>query len=149
MAVKHLGGVSIIDSDIRIKVDLSRFEKQLAQAQYYLDSRVMADMEPYMPKRDGVFINATRGMSGAMAGTGQVVAGAPPFGRFLYYGKVMVDEKTRSPWARKDAKKIVTDKNLVFDTSKNPDATARWFEAAKKAHGDSWIKETKKRAGGG
>lgn len=89
-----------------------------------------------------------------MAGTGQVCAGAPPYGRFLYEGKGMVDELTGSPWARKGAKKVLVSEfggqtrakeNLTFS---NKNATPNWFETSKKRHEKSWISGVKKRAGG-
>ena len=137
------------DTTIELDVDLSRFEKQYGKAQYALDSMVMTSMQPYMPHRTGTFINVTKAMSAAIAGSGTVVAAAPPMGRFLYEGKVMVDPETGSPWARPGAKKIVTDKSLNYDTSHNPNVTDHWFETAKKNHGKSWIKAVKKEAGGG
>lgn len=135
--------------DIEFKVDLSRFEKQFRDAQYTLDSMVMTSMEPYMPHRTGTFINVTKAMSAAIAGSGTVIAAAPPFGRFLYEGKVMVDPETNSPWARPGAKKIVTERNLDYDKSHHPKVTDHWFDVAKKNHGDSWVKAVKKIAGGG
>ena len=135
--------------DIELDVDLSRFEKQYGKAQYMLDNMVMTSMEPYMPHRTGVFRNVTKAMSAAIAGSGTVYAAAPPFGRFLYEGKVMVDPETNSPWARPGAKKIVTDKDLDYDKSHNPKVTSHWFDTAKKNHGASWIEAVKKIAGGG
>lgn len=137
------------DTTIELDVDLSRFEKQYGKAQYALDSMVMTSMQPYMPHRTGTFINVTKAMSAAIAGSGTVVAAAPPMGRFLYEGKVMIDPETGSPWARPGAKKIVIDKSLNYDTSHNPNVTDHWFETAKKNHGKSWIKAVKKEAGGG
>ncbi len=137
------------DSTIELNVDLSRFEKKYGKAQYVLDNAVMASMEPYMPKRTGVFVNVTKAMSAAIAGSGTVIAAAPPFGRFLYEGKVMVDPVTNSPWARPGAKKIVTDKDLEYDKSKHPKATDHWFDTAKANHLESWVKAVKKEAGGG
>lgn len=137
------------DSTIELDVDLSRFEKQYEKAQYTLDSMVMTSMEPYMPKRTGVFVNVTKAMSAAIAGSGTVIAAAPPFGRFLYEGKVMVDPVTNSPWARPGAKKIVTDKDLEYDKNQNPKATDHWFNTAKSNHGESWMRAVKKEAGGG
>ena len=134
------------NATIELDVDLSRFEKQYEKAQYTLDSMVMTSMEPYMPLRTGVFRNVTKAMSAAIAGSGTVYAAAPPFGRFLYEGKVMVDEQTGSPWARKGARKIVTDKDLTY---LNPKATPHWFETAKENHGESWVKAVKNIAGGG
>ena len=134
------------DSDIELDVDLSRFEKQYGKAQYALDSMIMTSMQPYMPHRTGTFINVTKAMSAAIAGSGIVIAAAPPMGRFLYEGKVMVDEKTGSPWARPGAKKVVTDRDLKYS---NPKATPHWFDTAKENHGDSWVRAVKKIAGGG
>ena len=134
------------DSDIELDVDLSRFEKQYGKAQYALDSMIMTSMQPYMPHRTGTFINVTKAMSAAIARSGTVIAAAPPMGRFLYEGKVMVDEKTGSPWARPGAKKVVTDWDLDYS---NPKATPHWYDTAKKNHGKSWVNTVKKIAGGG
>lgn len=146
MGTKHFKGFSIVEGDVKVKVNLDRFERQYQDAQFTLDTMVMRSMEPFMPKQTGTFINLTRSMSDALAGTGVVVAGAPPIGRFLYEGNVMVDPETGSPWARKGAKKVVTDKKLTFG---NPKTTDHWFDAAKKADGEEWIKSVKKIAGGG
>lgn len=135
-------------NDGKMTLDLSRFEKQFQKAQFELDSVVMTDMKPYMPMQTGTFINVTSAMSASLAGSGIVVAAAPPMGRFLYEGKVMVDEQTGSPWARKGAKKIVTNKNLQYNKNAHPKATDYWFDAAKKEHGEGWIAKVKKIAGG-
>lgn len=142
----HFPGFSLVEGDITVDVSLNRFEKQFQDAQYYLDGEVMNDMVPYMPHRDGIFVNLTRMRSAALQGTGKVIAGAPPQGRFLYEGKVMVDPVTGSPWARKGAKKVVTERPLTYS---NPKATPHWFYTAKEKHGKSWVKGVKKIAGGG
>lgn len=142
----HFPSWSLVEGDIKVDVSLNRFEKQFQEAQYYLDGQVMNDMVPYMPHRDGTFLNLTRMRSAALQGTGKVVAGAPPQGRFLYEGKVMVDPVTGSPWARKGAKKVVTERPLTYS---NPKATPHWFDTAKDAHGKAWVKGVKRIAGGG
>ena len=142
----HFPGFSIVSGYIKADVSLNRFEKQFQKAQFWLDGQVMNDMVPYMPHRDGTFVNLTRMRSAALQGTGKVVAGAPPQGRFLYEGKVMVDPVTGSPWARKGAKKVVTERPLTYS---NPKATPHWFDTAKDAHGKSWVKGVKRIAGGG
>lgn len=134
---------------IRMHIDNKRFVKQYEKAQYALDNAVMTSMIPFMPMGDGIFINVTRGMSDALAGTGEVVAAAPPFGRFLYNGKVMVDPETKSPWARPGAKKVVTDKDIDFLKERNPDAQAFWFDAAKAKDLKKWLEKAKSTAGGG
>ena len=135
--------------DINLNLNLSRFDRQYQKAQFALDSMVMTSMVPYMPMISANFINVTKAMSASVAGSGLVYAAAPPMGRFLYEGKVMVDPLTGSPWARPGAKKIVTNKSLNYSTSAHPRATDHWFDVAKKNHGASWIRAVKKIAGGG
>ncbi len=144
----HFPSSSIVKGDIKVNVSLNRFEKQFQEAQYWLDGQVFTDMEKYMPFRDGNMRNVSAIMSRSMQGSGQVIAGAPPYGRFLYEGKVMVDPVTGSPWARAGAKKVVTDRDLVFDKTAHPRATDHWFDAAKEQYVKSWAKGVKKRAGG-
>lgn len=132
--------------NLEMRINLSRFEKQYEDAQFVFDSTVMKDMKPYMPHQTGTFINITSAQSASLAGSGTVVAAAAPMGRFLYEGKVMVDPLTGSPWARAGAKKVVTDRDLKYS---NPKATPHWFDTAKKNHGESWVREVKKIAGGG
>lgn len=141
-----------------LDIDLERFDGQYSAVQTWLDQRVLRDMEPYMPKQTGTFINVTQAMSRAIAGSGKVIAAAPPYGRFLYEGKVMVDERTGSPYARKGAKKVLVSQfsgktnakeNIDFSRSTNTKATAKWFEKAKENYGDMWIRNVKKKAGGG
>lgn len=146
------------DIDIDLDVDLSRFDKQYGKAQYLLDSAVMTSMEPFMPMVTHTFINVTRGLSAAIAGSGHVYAAAPPMGRFLYEGKVMVDELTGSPYARPGAKKVLVSQysgktaakeNIEYSKSAHPKVTDHWFETAKKEDGKTWIRNAKKTAGGG
>jgi hypothetical protein len=144
----HFPSFSIVKGDIKVNVSLNRFEKQFQEAQNWLDGRVFTGMEKYMPFRDGNMRNVSAIMSRSMQGSGQVIAGAPPYGRFLYEGKVMVDPVTGSPWARAGAKKVVTDRDLVFDKTAHPRATDHWFDAAKEQYVKSWAKGVKKRAGG-
>ena len=143
--IHHFKDFSIVDGDIRINVDMSRFSDQFNEAQRKLDSMVMTSMVPYMPFLTGALINETKAVSASMVGTGEVCAGVSPQGRFLYEGKVMVGEKSRSAWAKKAEKKVVVGKNLTYSNGRR----SHWYEAAEKAHGDSWIRRTKKIAGGG
>lgn len=141
-----------------MEIDLGRFDGQYSEAQFLLDSMVMTDMLPYMPMQTGQFIDVTKIMSESIAGSGKVVAAAPPFGRFLYNGLVMVDVVTGSPWARPKAEKVLVseygglsmaDQKLEFSKAANPQAQEKWFEAAKAEHGEKWIKHAKQNAGGG
>lgn len=132
-----------------MNIDLRRFEGQYSRAQYELDSMVMTSMVPYMPMQTGTFIQVTQGISQAIAGSGYVVAAAPPMGSFLYEGNVMIGERTRSAFAAKGEKKVTTDKKLQYSQHAHPDVTDHWFDAAKRDHGKAWIRKTKGTAGGG
>ena len=66
------------DKNVKMEVNLSRYEKQYEKAQFALDSMVMTSMEPYMPMNTGMFRNVTKAMSASLAGSGKVVAAAPP-----------------------------------------------------------------------
>lgn len=151
--------INITGTRVKIKVDMSRFEKQFQKAQYYLDSQVMNDMKPYMPFQTGTFVNNTVARSAALAGSGVVVAGVAPHGRYLYEGKVMVDSVTgKGPRKipigpgeyilryKKGAKLVPTNRPLTYS---NPQATPYWFDTAKERHGKQWVEETKRIAGGG
>ena len=152
--MEHFKGFSLVDGDIKINVNLKRFENQISDAQFYLDSQIMNDMVPYMPMQTGTFINNTRARSAVYAGTGKVIAAASPYGRYLYMGKVMVNSKSgkgprlipgvglRYPAG---ATLVATERDLTYS---NPNATARWFNTAKQVHGTQWVDEVKKRAGG-
>lgn len=150
--------ISVEKGDVTVKVTFSRFEKQLQMAQWVLDTDVMLSMEPFMPGT-GKFKQLTKEDSAALAGTGIVIAAHPPYGRFLYYGKKMVDSVTgKGPmkiptgpkefvWRyRKGAKLVATDQPLKYS---NPRAVPKWFDAAKKADMDKWLADVKETAGGG
>lgn len=147
--ITHFPSFSVVDGRVSVKVDLSRFGDQIQKAQFWLDGQVMNDMVPFMPFRDGILVDTTRVRSASMQGTGKVCAGAPPYGRFLYEGKVMVDPETGSAWARPGARKVVTETPLNFDKTAHPSATDHWFDAAKSAHVKEWVRGVKKIAGNG
>lgn len=132
-----------------MEIDLGRIEKQYEKAQYHLDSMVMTDMVPFMPMRSGLFVNVTRAMSASIAGSGKVIAAAPPFGRFLYEGDVMVGIRSGSPFAELGEKKKTTGNPIQYTKTAHPDAQDHWFDPAKKKNIKKWVAITKKTAGGG
>lgn len=154
----HFKGISVVDGDIRIKLKFSRFDKQFQRAQYQLDGNVMNSMVPFMPMISGDFVDVTRAISASVQGSGRVYAAYGPAGRFLYQGKVMVSPVTGSTWAKKGEKKVLVSQysgktkareDIQYTKTAHPKAQAKWFDAAKKADGKTWIKQAKKTAGGG
>ena len=69
-----------------------------------------------------------------------------PYARYQYGGYVMVDPETGSPFAKEGATKVLTNRRLTYS---QPMATDHWFDEAKARHGQYWIAEVKRRAGGG
>lgn len=148
MGVKRIikfDDIKVSTDNMKAEVSMKELANRFNKAQYKLDSAIMTSMEPFMPRRDGTFINTTKAKSAALAGTGKVVAAVPPYGRFLYEGKVMVGEKSRSPWAKKGEKKVVTGRALTYSGG----GQAHWFDAAKAADCDEWVKLVKQTVGGG
>ena len=156
--ITHFKGFSVVDGDIKIKLNLTRFDKQFQRAQYQLDGNVMNSMVPFMPMVTSDFVDVTRAASAAVQGSGKVYAAYGPAGRFLYQGKTMVSTVTGSTWATKGTKKVLVSQysgktkakeDLQYTKTAHPKAQAKWFNAAKKADGKTWIKQAKKTAGGG
>ena len=134
-----------LDITLKVDIDAERLGNKKKKAQYWLDSQIMTDMIPLMPMDTGSFINTTVAQSAALAGTGEVIAGTGPHGRFLYEGLVMVDPETGSPFARAGVKKVVTDRPLTFS---RPGAVAHWFDEAKAQHLTDWVNGVAKFYGG-
>ena len=88
--IHHFKGFSVVDGDMKIKLNMDRFSRQYQEAQYLLDGMVMDSMVPFMPMITGDFINRTRAESTSLQGSGKVCAAAAPYGRFLYEGKTML-----------------------------------------------------------
>lgn len=119
-----------------INIDLQRIADNTKKAQFALDTQVMRDMNPLMPRQTGAFIQLTQARSAANAGHGIVYAGVGPMGHYLHTGKVMVDPETGSPWARKGVTKIYTDRDLKLWY---PGAQTHWFDVAKEQHLKEWL----------
>ena len=65
------------------------------------------EMDPYVPMQQGILKN-TR-----IIGTDSVTYNSP-YAKFQYYGKVMIGVKSRSAYADKGERKVVTDRNLKY-----------------------------------
>lgn len=137
---KQFPSITYVGNGFRVDIRLDRFSNQFAKAQWWLGEQVLAGCKPFMPYQTGNLIQRSYTEK-----NGARVVFPGPYARFQYFGKVMVDPVTGSPWARKDAKKVLTERRLNYA---QPQATDHWFEEAKKRYGDSWIEGAKKIAGG-
>lgn len=107
--------------------------KACSRAEHALAIQVEKDTSPYVPFLTGSLDQRTHV-------SGDTIIYPGPYARFLYYGKVMIDPETGSTYAPKGGTKVLTDKNLVFNTSGHAQAQAYWFEASKAENLKKWIR---------
>jgi hypothetical protein len=112
--------------------------------QRFIDSECIRLMAPYTPYRAGILEKSAT--LGTKIGSGEINQ-VTPYARFQYYGKVMVSAITGSPWARRGEKKVLTDRDLVHDTSMHPMAGPFWFERMKADHKEDILEGARKVAG--
>lgn len=127
MALKFSVDVSGMDA---VKNALA---KACSRAENVLAQQVMKDTTPFVPALTGSLTQRTRV-------NGNLVIYPAPYARFLYYGKVMVDPTTGSTYAPKGGTKVVTDRNLVFNTTMHPQAQSHWFDASKAQNIEKWVR---------
>ena len=112
--------------------------------QKFIDQECIRLMAPYTPFRAGILEKSAT--LGTKIGSGEINQIAP-YARYQYYGKLMVSSLTGSAWARQGEKKILTDVDLQYDTSRHPLAGKLWFERMKADKKDQILEGARKVAG--
>jgi len=135
------GRLEIKPTDILLK---ERGLQDMGPVQKYIDSECIRLMVPYTPMRNGFLMRSAT--LGTKIGSGEINQIAP-YARYQYYGKLMVSSITGSAWARYGEKKILTDKDLVHDKSRHPQAGPFWFERMKADHKEEILNGARKVAG--
>lgn len=128
--------------NFKMEVDfdpIKKIEGAAKRVENILAQQIRKDTAPYVPMSG----NAA-GLTNRTRVEGNKVIYPGPYAQFLYYGKVMVDPETGSPFAPKYGHKVVTDRNLVFTQTHHPDAQAFWFEASKAQNKEKWERVAKK-----
>lgn len=103
------------------------------KAEHAVAVQAQKDTDPYTPALTGSMSQRTRVIGNQIVYPG-------PYARYLYYGKLMVDPNTGSAYAPKGQHKVLTDKNLVFNTSMHGQAQSHWFEASKAENLEKWVR---------
>ena len=120
---------------------MDEVRRQLAlacdKAEHVLAIQVEADTVPYVPALTDSLTERTRAI-------GNTVVYPGPYARYLYYGKLMVDPDTGSPWAKRGATKVLTDRNLVFSQAMHQNAQSHWCEASKAQNLEKWVRVAQK-----
>lgn len=116
---------------------------QFGLTQKFIDQEVIRLMAPYTPYRAG-FLEKSATL-GTKIGSGHIQQNAP-YARYQYYGKLMVSSITGSAWSHGEPK-VLTDKDLNYDTSKHPQAGPFWFERMKADKKEQILRGAQKMAG--
>lgn len=113
--------------------DFSSILPSVNKAEKILATQVMKDTDKYVPALTGSLMKRTHIEESTIVYPG-------PYARFLYYGKVMIYEPTKSTFAPLGEHKVVTDRDLVMNKSMHPLATSHWFEASKAQNLEKWVR---------
>jgi len=113
------------------------------RVQKFIDQEVIRLMDPYTPNFNGVLIKSAT--LGTKIGSGEIHQNAP-YARYQYYGKLMVSSITGSAWSHGESK-VLTDKDLSYNTHKNSQAGAFWFERMKADKQEQILRGARKIAG--
>lgn len=138
MGIKwEVGGIMMFDAQLNMKPTKEMLKShglgEGGEIQKFVDSECLRVMSPYTPMVSGMLEKSAT--SGTVIGSGAIEYNSP-YDRFQYYGKVMIYEPTGSTWAPQNGKKIVTDRDLVHNKSRHPQAGPYWFDRAMADHKD-------------
>lgn len=129
---------------VNFQVDLRQFTRDTERldqrirfagegAKHALAVQMAKDTDPYVPAR-------TKSLANRVIVRQDTIIYPGPYARFLYYGKLMIDPDTGSPWAPKGATKVIDPGGRDLDIKKkvHSKAQAHWFEASKAQNLEKW-----------
>lgn len=115
--------------------------EEQGKVQQFLGKTVADNLKKYVSFKSG-----TQEASVNSINSGKQVIINVPYARFQAEGKVMVGVKSRSPWARRGERKVVTSKNLKYHSNRLRGSHP--FERMKADKGQSILNQTAKYARG-
>lgn len=132
-----MAGVKFTLDSNKFKKDMEKINRKIrlagSGAKHALVIQIAKDTEPYVPAR-------TKSLSNRVIVTDDTIVYPGPYARFLYYGKLMIDPDTGSPWAPKGATKVIDPGGRDLDIKKkvHSKAQSHWFEASKAQNLEKW-----------
>ena len=138
-SMRHLQDMSFVEGHVHVKLGFGKYAQRFVEAHQWLGNQVLIDNKPNMPLRTG-----SQQQRSYVTPDGSKVVFPGPYARMLYMGKVMVDPVTGSPWARKDAVKVTTGRDLKFQVG-----VARWAEVTARKKRKEWERGCAKIISGG
>ena len=125
---------------VGIKLDTSRFDRNIREAQRKLNEQIVADCDPIIPFLQGGIRNSVRYPEGVYGGQ---IEWDSPEAHYQYQGELYLTEDGRS-YARKNEQKFPTGIPLKQHT---PGTKDHWFEEAKLKNKEQWVNLVKSTAG--
>lgn len=110
-----------LNVDFRANTDklLKDIEERRKKALFAVSKKALNDCNECIPTDQGQLRESADTASKFEDG---LLVWATPYARYQYYGYVMVDPDTGSPWARKGVKKVLTDRPIQYGNG----GTAFW-----------------------
>ena len=119
-----------IHFDVKVDIRDEAIRERIRRANEALANEALKDTDKFVPKLTGT-------LSGGARVDGESIVYPGPYARYLYHGKLMVDPKTGSSYARKGSTKTLTGKSINVAKS-NPMAQPEWFEVSKSMNLEKW-----------
>lgn len=133
--------------NVSIKIDTSRIDKNIREAQKLLNLAVVGDCDPLIPFQQGALRNSVNYPQGIYGGE---IEYNTPYAHYQYEGIVygpnipIRDAEGNITGWYSPPKKNLTGRPLTYHTAGTGD---HWFEKAKQEHGDDWVRLVKRTAG--
>lgn len=138
--------------NVSIKIDTSRIDKNIREAQKLLNLAVVGDCDPLIPFQQGALRGSVEYPDGIYGGTiqwGGASVGVP-YAAYQYRGEIygpnipIKDDSGNVVGWYSPPKKNPTGRPIQYNT---PGTGKEWFETAKSQHKQDWIDLVKRTAG--
>lgn len=133
--------------NVSIKIDTSRIDKNIREAQKLLNLAVVGDCDPLIPFQQGALRNSVNYPDGLYGGT---IEYNTSYAHMLYVGEVygpnipIRDSEGNITGWYSPPKKHPTGREIQYHT---PGTGKEWFEVAKQRHGAEWLRLVREAAG--
>ena len=133
--------------NVSIKIDTSRIDKNIREAQKLLNLAVVGDCDPMIPFQQGALRNSVIYPDGIYGGE---IEYNTPYAHYQYEGIVygpnipIRDAEGNITGWYSPPKKNPTGRPLAYHTAGTGD---HWFEKEKQQHKDEWVRLVKQTAG--
>lgn len=117
---------------------LDSIEQANREAIEEMGEQILADSNKLAPWGEHDLIESSLNNSDLKNG---IIIWDTPYAQYLYYGVLMVGEKSHSSWAKRGEKKEVkTPEQMLNFAQDHQNSQMLWYEKAKDIHSEQWLK---------